>query len=295
MASPREGLAETRTCQALGLPPRLVRALGIANRIAGALSASPRGMAAGQGPQATAGATSRVAAGVSKQETGRFGGRAQEAWERNGGILTQARRPPGRPRRSEASARDGILAAAAALFLERGYRAVSVETVAAAAGVTKAAVYYHFADKPSLMTEAARVTFARARQATEAVLARPLPLRQRLEAIATIVLGLPQSFTEFDTMMHEARADLSPAQIADILAQERSVSGLLEEAVADAAARGELRTEAPVLVAHAVLAMLRVGQARGADGNPLFPDHAATARALIALLWDGVGPHEGRA
>ncbi|HUY23408.1 MAG TPA: TetR/AcrR family transcriptional regulator [Acidimicrobiales bacterium] len=46
--------------------------------------------------------------------------------------------------------RDRILAAALARFAGRGYAAVSIEDIAEAAGVTKGAVYYWFADKDDL-------------------------------------------------------------------------------------------------------------------------------------------------
>jgi len=46
--------------------------------------------------------------------------------------------------------RDRILAAALAEFAGRGYAAVSIEEIAEAAGVTKGAVYYWFADKDDL-------------------------------------------------------------------------------------------------------------------------------------------------
>jgi AcrR family transcriptional regulator len=44
-----------------------------------------------------------------------------------------------------------ILAVAERLFAERGFDATSVDSVAAAAGVNKALIYYHFRDKAELM------------------------------------------------------------------------------------------------------------------------------------------------
>ena len=56
-----------------------------------------------------------------------------------------ARRHP-KPRDS----RDRILAAALALFGERGYAATSVDDIAARAGLTKGALYYYFTDKADI-------------------------------------------------------------------------------------------------------------------------------------------------
>jgi AcrR family transcriptional regulator len=54
------------------------------------------------------------------------------------------------PRRSE-STRERILSAAAKLFYGEGIRSVSVDAVAAKAGITKRTLYYHFKSKDDLM------------------------------------------------------------------------------------------------------------------------------------------------
>src|SRR5215813_14861864 len=54
------------------------------------------------------------------------------------------------PRRANPT-RDRIVAAATRLFYNDGIRAVSVDAVAAKAGVTKKTLYYHFASKDDLI------------------------------------------------------------------------------------------------------------------------------------------------
>jgi len=63
-------------------------------------------------------------------------------------------RGPGRPRDEAKGA--AILDAGWALFLERGVGAVSIEAIAARAGVSKMTVYKHFTDKHALFEEAVR-------------------------------------------------------------------------------------------------------------------------------------------
>jgi len=46
--------------------------------------------------------------------------------------------------------RAAILAAAQRLFVEKGYRGISMREIAEAVGMTKAALYYHFRDKEQL-------------------------------------------------------------------------------------------------------------------------------------------------
>ena len=56
-------------------------------------------------------------------------------------------RQDGRRAEARGTARERLLDAAAEVFAERGYRAASVEDIAAAAGVTKGAVYWNFDSK----------------------------------------------------------------------------------------------------------------------------------------------------
>jgi AcrR family transcriptional regulator len=51
----------------------------------------------------------------------------------------------------EPSTRDRIVAAASRLFYSEGIRSVSVDAIAAKAGVTKRTLYYHFASKDDLV------------------------------------------------------------------------------------------------------------------------------------------------
>lgn len=67
--------------------------------------------------------------------------------------VKRQRRPDERP--------DEIAAAALRLFCERGIRATSIDDIAAAAGVTKGAVYHHFKNKEHLLHEALGKIFDR--------------------------------------------------------------------------------------------------------------------------------------
>lgn len=61
---------------------------------------------------------------------------------------------PGRPKDLEKKA--AILDAAKRLFPQRGYDGVSMESIAAEAGVSKLTVYNHFSDKENLFAEAVK-------------------------------------------------------------------------------------------------------------------------------------------
>ncbi|GAA4607333.1 TetR/AcrR family transcriptional regulator [Actinoallomurus liliacearum] len=87
--------------------------------------------------------------------------------------LELLRTPPRKERADAARNRTAVLEAAARLFAERGVDAVSMDQVAAAAGVGKGTLFRRFGDKSGL---AAALLDARERVLQEAILDGPPPL-----------------------------------------------------------------------------------------------------------------------
>jgi TetR/AcrR family transcriptional repressor of mexJK operon len=92
---------------------------------------------------------------------------------------------------------DQIFAAAAAIFLESGYAAASMDAVAARAGVSKATIYVHFASKQALFA-------AIIRGRSEAIFGRlelaapDADLQQSLKELARLYLHKIQSSDVMD-------------------------------------------------------------------------------------------------
>jgi|SRR5690625_2293491 len=89
---------------------------------------------------------------------------------------------PGRPK--DLTKRAAILEAAERMFLQHGYEGVSMDQIAAAAGVSKLTVYSHFGDKDALFTEAAKAYCEQQMPDSLFQRAPELPVRQRLMDIA---------------------------------------------------------------------------------------------------------------
>lgn len=89
---------------------------------------------------------------------------------------------PGRPK--DPAKRAAILEAAERMFLEHGFEGVSMDQIAAAAGVSKLTVYSHFGDKDALFTAAARAWCEQQMPGSVFERAPHLPVRERLEDIA---------------------------------------------------------------------------------------------------------------
>lgn len=111
-----------------------------------------------------------------------------------------------------------ILKAAEALFGERGFDATSVDAIARAAGVNKALIYYHFADKRDVV----RSLFAQIIDEIEGAVADPPELR-----------GVP---ADLPSKIRAELALLEPhRQILSVMLAEAMRSGALSHALFDCA------------------------------------------------------------
>ena len=82
--------------------------------------------------------------------------------------------------------RSAILAAAEALFAERGLAETRLEDVAAAVGIRRASIVYYFADKPALYDAVLADVFDAFRARLEPVLLAERPLGERaIDAVST--------------------------------------------------------------------------------------------------------------
>ncbi|NUO77076.1 MAG: TetR/AcrR family transcriptional regulator [Lysobacter sp.] len=89
---------------------------------------------------------------------------------------------PGRPK--DLGKRAAILDAASRLFTQSGFDAVSMDQIAAEAGVSKLTVYSHFGDKETLFVEAVKTYCERNLPALLFEPSPATPLRERLMTIA---------------------------------------------------------------------------------------------------------------
>jgi TetR/AcrR family transcriptional regulator len=81
--------------------------------------------------------------------------------------------------------RAAVLAAAEALFAERGFAETRLEDVAAAVGIRRASIVYYFADKGALYDAVLAAVFGALRDRLEPVLLGPGPIIERALAAAS--------------------------------------------------------------------------------------------------------------
>jgi AcrR family transcriptional regulator len=202
-------------------------------------------------------------------------------------------------RRTKAQAqatREQLLAAAERLFLERGLAATSLQDIARAAGVTRGAVYWHFADKVAL----AEALFERVDLPMEQVLAEaerevasdPLAqLRNLAGSAIRLIRDDAPARRAFTILLHSGPfiGELAP------LARRHDESlndclGRMERLFAAAMAAGQLRRDITPRQAVTALFGLVDGLLRLCTVNEPAIARCDEAERAIALLFDGLLP-----
>jgi TetR/AcrR family acrAB operon transcriptional repressor len=119
-----------------------------------------------------------------------------------------------------AATRDALLDAALRVFRDRGVARTSLEEVAAAAGVTRGAVYWHFKDKADLFTALCE----RVQLPMEAMLAVAGETRQEdpLDTLRTLAIDCltrlasdPRTQAVFDVIFHKCEFAAGMALVAE--------------------------------------------------------------------------------
>jgi len=200
---------------------------------------------------------------------------------------TGAVRGRGRPARHSL---DELVEIVAAQFIERGYDATSMEDLARATGLTKAALYHHVAGKEEFL----RLAVSRGVDALTAALAEAealdAPAVQRLElvvrrSVAVLVANLP-----YVTLLLRVRGNTATEQWA--LERRRDLDARTAEMTAEAVADSDLDPDAdPRLVTRLVFGAVnsvtewyRPGGSTGAD---------EIGDVLARMLVDGLRPRPG--
>src|SRR5215211_2515429 len=152
-----------------------------------------------------------------------------------------------------------IMRAAVAVIGEVGYDAASVRDMAARAGVSVAALYYHFPSKSDLLREfldeAWEVSLARLQRKLQ--LADDEPFAQLDMVVATIIAGnIHDDFAKLASNV--ALRDyqrLDPPERAAIAKKHRRVRMIIEQVLASGVEQGVFTTDDPSITARAILTL----------------------------------------
>ena len=181
--------------------------------------------------------------------------------------------------------RELILAGAAELFARQGYPGTSMNEVAAACGLSKAAVYHYFADKQALLADIAQTHVNHLLAQVAEVRELGLPPREHLAALIVRFVLAYAGAQHAHRVLTEDVKFLDPAPRQRVLNTERRVVRAFAEQVK------LLRPELAGTHLAAPLTMLLFGMINWMftwmkSGGPL--DHAAMAPVVVDLFLGGL-------
>jgi TetR/AcrR family transcriptional regulator, cholesterol catabolism regulator len=154
------------------------------------------------------------------------------------------------------AARDQILRAAADLFRERGYRATTLDGIAARLGMSKASLYTYFHAKEEMLAAISRETIAGFTRELALVQRSALLPEEKLRRVVRQHVRFVVANRSFLTVFFSEEASL-PARFARALAaqKDRYDKGV-ERIVLEGVRRGVFRDVPPRLVVFGLLGML---------------------------------------
>ncbi len=188
-----------------------------------------------------------------------------------------------------------IVDAAGHLFLQKGYKAVSISDIIRAAEVTKPTLYYYFADKEELFVQMGLRVLAEMGERLRHAAATPGDTTARLRALAAVLMA--NRDTDMRMLRHEMfehlsnsnRERLATAFFGQLVAP---IVGVMERGLAD----GELAHHSASTLAQMFISIAEAFQefAPAATANwsdtidPLFGSPTLNVEVLINLFLHGV-------
>jgi len=152
--------------------------------------------------------------------------------------------------------RDQVLRTAADLFRERGYRATTLDDIAARLGMSKASLYTYFHAKEEMLAAISRQTIETFTRELSLVLRSDLAPEDKLRRVVRDHVRFVIANRSFLTVFFSEEANLPPRLARALAAQKDRYDKGVESIVIDGARRGVFRDVPPRLVVFGLLGML---------------------------------------
>ncbi len=152
--------------------------------------------------------------------------------------------------------RDQILRTAADLFRDRGYRATTVDHIAARLGMSKASLYTYFRAKDAMLAAISRETIEAFTRELALVLASRLSPEEKLRRMVRQHVRFVIANRSFLTVFFSEEASLPRHLARSLAAQKARYDRGVESIVAEGIRAGVFRDMTPRLVVFGLLGML---------------------------------------
>jgi AcrR family transcriptional regulator len=200
-------------------------------------------------------------------------------------------------KRDSAATREAVFMAAADLFSRHGFDGVTVDDIAKAAGVNRAMLYYHFADKLALYRDIVCRLLDEAGDRVAAIVDQPIAPAEKLERFITGFVNLADSHPYLPPLMLREMSEGAVHFDEEVLMRMRRVFLAFGRILDDGYESGAFRQVHPVLAYLSMIgpvllnaARERAAQQPGRDRLPMFVPvpHDALAqhmtRAALQML-----------
>ena len=183
--------------------------------------------------------------------------------------------------------RPQIISAAKGLLVDQGYHGLSMREIAAAVGVSKAALYYHFQDKEQLLIAILEAYLDEIEATLASIQDQTTQSRARIRLLIKSILNQPAEQRAVIRLASQEMPQLSEASRADFnRLYHRKFLSVIENIIRQGVERNELRPVDPGVATWTLLGML----------YPYFyPAHAAelpapgdVADQLASIYLDGL-------
>lgn len=188
-----------------------------------------------------------------------------------------------------------LMDAAQSLFAERGFSAVTIQSIADAAGIAKGTVYLYFRSKDDVYWEIVRQRLVELHAMSGKAVGQAVDTESKVRAfISTRLRYFDEQRDFFRIYVVElgqtlVRPERSRPELGALLRQQVEVlRGLLQ----DGMAKGEVRPLRAEVTAHALIELVRsrvILRLRGLSSV----DREEELEDLLALIWRGIVPPKG--
>lgn len=181
-----------------------------------------------------------------------------------------------------------ILAVASQQFMRHGYKAVSMDGIAAAGNVTKATIYYYYDSKAALFTETIIQLMYRIKTRTAQVLAdEQFSFKDRLINLLEVYANATAN-VDINNFIREAVPSLSVKQQQAVYESEQFMHEAIREAFQREMTLGTIPNKDITFLLHTFLALMNVGRYTDYDDTQLFETPRKGAEEIIHFFWAGL-------
>jgi AcrR family transcriptional regulator len=148
-----------------------------------------------------------------------------------------------------------ITRAAAVCFAEQGYRATTLDMVAARAGISKVTLYTYVSSKEELLSRLFQQTIETFRTGLRRIVEQDVPADEKLGRIVRYQVALLTGHLPFLAVFFSEEGGLPPAMTRRVAREKRAYDRAIEAVVREGIRQGRLRDLPPTLLVFAILGM----------------------------------------